>query len=207
LSHSSTKVVSTLTTCRMMILQLIFFFVVFANAHELVAPCDDDDMSELHKDELSSMHMFKMFVDSGGNLLQLPDLAIIASDDYNQDHGAKYSRIGAAQVDGKAHGWCSKEKKHSSHIMVDLTTSSMVTGVATQGRGDNPHWVKRYSIETSENGQEWIDHGNFAGNFDSDTICQSRLEHPVLARFVKLTVVEFESHPCMKWDVLTYNKL
>jgi len=188
-----------------MTLKLTFLFIVFAKDHELVAPCDNDDKSELQMAELGLMQIFKMFADSGGELLKLPDKALSSSDAIADDHSAIYSRIGVPQVTGKAHGWCAKG--HSSHIMVDLTTSLVVTGVATQGRGDsNTQWVKKYSIETSENGAEWIDHGIFVGNFDSDTICQSRIEHPVLARFVKLSVLEYNAHPCLRWDVLTYNK-
>jgi len=185
---------------------LIFLFVVFAKAHELVAPCDNDDESELHQAVHGSMQIFKMFVDSSGELLKLPDDALTSSDEYSDNHGAIYSRIGAAKVDKKAHGWCAKDSQ-PSHILVDLTTSLMVTGVATQGRGDSSsQWVEKYSIETSENGVEWINHGIFVGNFDSETICYSRIEHPVVARFVKLSVKEYYGHPCLRWDVLTYNE-
>merc|ERR1711920_903205 len=96
-----------------------------------------------------------------------------------------------------------------NEIMVDLTKSRLVTGVATQGRGDAVHqqWVTKYSIKTSENGKEWMDHESFGGNFDPETICQSRFDHPVLARYVKLNVVNYHNYPCLRWDVLAYKKL
>jgi len=189
----------------MKILEVIFFFIVFTESHELVAPCDYIEEMELHKDELSGMQLMKMFHDSVGVLLKLPDEAITASDEYNENHSPIYSRIGAPRIDGKSHAWCGK-KGEPNEIMVDLTTSLMVTGVATQGRGDVKQWVIRYSIDTSENGEVWTTHGIMVGNFDSDTICRSRLKHPVLARFVKLSVLEYFSLPSLRWDVLTYNK-
>merc|ERR1719285_566995 len=115
-----------------MILKLILFFIVFAKKNELVVPCDDDYKSDLFKDELGFLQMFQMFFDSSGEILNLPDEAITSSDAHSPNHAPKYSRMGVPKVDGKSHGWCAKDIK-SSHIMVDLTTSSMVTGVATQG--------------------------------------------------------------------------
>merc|ERR1711920_235898 len=106
-----------------------------------------------------------------------------------------------------SHAWCGLAGG-TNEIMVDLTTPTLVTGVATQGRGDDhAQWVTKYSIETSENGFTWIAHGVFSGNFDVETICYSRLEHPVFARFVKLNVLLYEDHPSMRWDVLAYKKL
>jgi len=191
--------------CRMKILEVMFFFIVFTESHELVAPCGYIEEIELHKDELSGMKLLKMFHDSVGVLLKLPDEAITASDEHHENFSPIYSRIGAPPVAGKSHGW-SGQVGEPNEIMVDLTTSLMVTGVATQGRGDSKQWVTKYSIDTSENGEVWTAHGTFVGNFDRDTICRSRLKHPVLARFVKLSVVEYHIHPSLRWDVLTYNK-
>jgi len=160
---------------------------------------------ELHKDELSGMQLIKMFHESVGVILKLPDEAITASDEHNENHGPIYSRIGAPRLSGKSHAWVGKIGE-PNEIMVDLTTSLMVTGVATQGRGDATQWVTKYSIDTSENGEVWTAHGIFVGNFDRDTICRSRLKHPMLARFVKLSVVEYLNNPSLRWDVLTYNK-
>merc|ERR1711920_325373 len=198
--------VSTYTICRMKILEVIFFFIVFTESHELLAPCDDDDDIEIHKEEFSGMQLMKMFYDSVGVLLNLPDEALTATDEHNANHSPIYSKIGAPHVSGKSQAWCAKVGE-PNEIMVDLTTSMLVTGVATQGRGDrSTQWVPKYSIDTSENGYDWIDHGTFGGNFDSDTICRSRLKYPVPARYVKLSVLDYKDHPCLRWDVLTYNK-
>jgi len=187
-------------------LKVISLFVILAQANELVAPLDYDNKGALHWDEFRSVQLLRMFQDSVGVLLNLPDDAITSSDEHNENHRAIYSRIGAGHVVGKSHAWCGKIGG-TNEIMVDMTTSSLVTGVATQGRGDTTHqWVTKYLIETSENGHEWRDHGIFKGNFDDETICQSRFEYPVIARFVKLSVVKYESNPCMRWDVLIYKK-
>lgn len=189
-----------------MVLKVISFFVVLVQGYELAAPCDSDDKSVPDLDEFGSLQLLRMFEDSVGLLYDLPDDALTASAEYDANHGAIYSRIGVDKVDGKSHGWCGKVGEQNE-ITVDLTKSFLVTGVATQGRGDAQRRVTKYSIKTSEDGEEWIDHGSFGGNFDYQTICQSRFDHPVLARYVKLNVVGHQGQPCLRWDVLAYKKL
>jgi len=183
-----------------MVLKAFCFFVALSVAHELVTQYDHDH-NELHMDELSITQLLRMFYDSNGVVMGLPDDSFTANLEYNDKHGAIYSRIGAAQVDGMAQAWCGKTGKNNE-ITVDLTTSALVTGVATQGRGDHNGWVTRYSIATSENGVIWQKHGNFMGNFDQETICHSRFERPVAARFVKLSVLEHKMMACLRWDIL-----
>merc|ERR1719193_2903607 len=65
--------------------------------------------------------------------MKLTDGSLSATGSYNADYGPQYARIGAPQVSGKAHGWAGK--KTGDAITVDLTSSYVVTGVATQGRG------------------------------------------------------------------------
>merc|ERR1719221_800386 len=142
-----------------------------------------------------------MFRASTGIVGTLPDSALTTSHTHSDKHHLMYVRIGDEQVTGKAHGWCGVLGS-ANEITVDLTTSHIVTGIATQGRGDSNHWVTDYSVETSEDGHNWMVHGMFRGNFDRDTICRRRFDTPVLASFVKFTVENFYGHPCMRLDVL-----
>jgi len=85
-----------------------------------------------------------------------------------------------------------------------MKTSHIVTGVATQGRADAVQYVTRYSVEVSESGTKWESFGNFVGNFDNLSVTRVRFKKPVLARFVKFTVLKHHSHPSMRVDVLVY---
>jgi len=184
-----------------MVLKVFFFFVTFSLAHELVSKDDYDYKRDPHIDELSITQLLRMFYDSNGVVLSLPNGAFTASGTLDKNHAAIYSRIGAPRVEGKAHSWCGT-RAYTDEITVDLTVSALVTGVATQGRGDAPRWVTRFSVATSENGHDWLKQGTFVGNFDQETICHSRFKRPVAARFVKLTTLEWEVTNCMRWDVL-----
>merc|ERR1712142_489475 len=127
---------------------------------------------------------------------------------FDAKHGAIYARIGAPHVSGKSHGWCGKGVMGGAmgeEVTVDLTTSYIVTGVATQARGGSTQWVERYTVYTSEDGHDWKAQGNFRGNFDKSTICRRRFQKPVLASFVKFKVLEVHNHACMRLDVLVHN--
>jgi len=161
--------------------------------------------SGMHMKELSIIQLLAIFHDSVGVVQTLPDEAFTCPVKVNADHGCEYARIGRDKVVGKSHGWCGKGGEDNK-IIVDMTTSFMVTGVATQGRGDCcDQWVTSYVIETSEDGHHWQKHGRFEGNFDRDTICESRLDLPVLARLVKLGEMEYHNLACMRLDVLVYH--
>merc|ERR1719466_254291 len=148
------------------------------------------------------LELYGMFYRSSGIVMSLPDGALTSSEDNSVDYAIIYGRIGAEKVSGKAHAWCGKPDGEKI-ATVDLTSSYLVTGVATQGRGDAAaQWVTAYSVRTSENGYDWVYQGKFVGNFDPDTICQVRFEKPVIARFVEFTVLEAHGFPCMRFDVL-----
>jgi len=178
--------------------------LALVESHQLVSSDDFFD-SGMHMKELSIIQLLAIFHDSVGVVQTLPDEAFTCPVKANADHGCEYARIGRDKVDGKSHGWCGK-RGENNEITVDMTTSFMVTGVATQGRGDCcDMWVTSYSIETSEDGHDWQKHGRFEGNFDRDTICESRLDLPVLARLVKLSEMEYYELACMRLDVLVYH--
>jgi len=187
-----------------MTVKFIVHLLVLAAAHQLVAPDNDfyDDGNKI--DELTIFQLLGLFRSSNGIVEYLPDGAFSASKEFNGDHAAFYARIGRDHVKGKSHAWCSGYSM-GEEITVDLTTSYLVTGVATQGRGDHSGMVTSYSVETSEDGHRWIAQGRFRGNFDKTTICRRRFNKPVLASFVKFTVLDFKDMSCMRLDVLFHN--
>jgi len=185
-------------------MRFLYILLGLAAANQLVAPNHDYSDHGIKIKELNIFQLIAMFRSSSGITKDLPDGAFSASAQYNADHGAIYARIGVPKVSGKSHAWCGSSKP-GAEITVDLTTSHVVTGVATQGRGDGSQWVTRYSVETSENGHKWENQGIFLGNFDKNTICRRRFKKPVLASFVKFKVLNFVAYGSMRVDVLVHN--
>jgi len=185
-------------------ISIILYSVLQVQAHELVVPVYHNDDIGKGGSESSFMELYTLFSKSHGIIFDLPDKSFTATSEPHKSHAAKDAKIDEAGVHGKRNGWHGT-KGVANVLTVDMKTSYLVTGVATQGRGDYPQWVKRFSVRTSENGSKWVSQGAFIGNFDHKSICRVRFKSPVLARFVSFTVLEFHDQPCMRVDVLVYD--
>jgi len=187
-----------------MILSIILFYFIQIKANELIAPAVQDHDSVWRKhvnDVVIQQQLLGLFSRSTGILSELPDPAITATFWHNSNHLPKYVRIKKDNVVSSP--YYAGKKGQVNTITVDLTSSYIVTGVVTQA-GSSTQWVTKFSVETSENGYFWRSLGNFVGNFDGITVCYSRFDKPVVARFLKLTVLEYRWHPSIGLDVLVY---
>uniref|UniRef100_A0A3B3BW99 Contactin associated protein like 3 n=1 Tax=Oryzias melastigma TaxID=30732 RepID=A0A3B3BW99_ORYME len=81
--------------------------------------------------------------------------------------------------------------------MVDLGRRTQITAVATQGRYGSSDWVTAYLLLFSDTGHNWIQHrqedslGAFQGNSNADFVVQYKLEQPVIARYLRLTPLDW----------------
>lgn len=175
-----------------MILSIVLSCIMLIKAHELEAP----DSDRRKHNEIAMMQLFEFYSGSHGVVHTLPDEAFSATD-WHSSHVPSHIRIGSAKY------W--EGKNGGTHaVTVDLTSLSLVTGMATEGMSST-QYVTQYSVMTSKNGLTWRSHGVFVGNFDGKTMCKVQFDRPVFARFVKLTVVKFSTCPCMRLDVLVYD--
>jgi len=91
-------------------------------------------------------------------------------------------------------------------MSIDLGTQMRVAGVMLQGRNANcdcSQWLTRVKIDTSNDNLNWILHGEFAGSTDADSKIQLFIQNPMVARFVRISVVSISGHASARWDVLT----
>jgi len=187
-----------------MIFSIILYSVLQVQAHELVAPVYHNHDISQDGSELSVMQLYALFSKSRGIIHDLPDGSLTATATHSSDFLPKYARIDETEVYGNGIAWAGI-KGSLNELAVDMKTSYVVTGVAVQGRADGKQWVKRFSVLTSENGTKWVSQGTFNGNFDHLSVCRVRFKSPVLARFVKFTVLDYYNHPSMRVDVLVYD--
>jgi len=187
-----------------MIFSIILYSVLQVQAHELVAPVYHNHDIGQNGSELSVTQLIALFSKSRGIIHDLPDGSLTATGSHSSPYLPKYARIDETEVRGNGVAWAGITGSHNV-LSVDMKTSYLVTGVATQGRADLGQWVKRFSVRTSENGTKWVSQGIFNGNFDQLSVCRVRFNSPVLARFVKFTVLDYHHHPSMRVDVLVYD--
>jgi len=187
-----------------MILSIILYCIVQINAHELVPLVYQDDGDNKFKNE--EIQLIRLFSSSRSIISDLPGVAFTATSTHANGHLPQYGRINNSDSRKKENYWAPKSAVLHDALTVDLMTSYLVTGVATQGGTRLSQWVTRYSVHTSEDGLKWISIGTFKGNFDEIHVCQVRFPKPVLARFVKFTVAGYHGHPSLKVDVLIYDQ-
>jgi len=171
-----------------MILSIALSCILLTKAHELAVP---------EHDEFTMTQLYELYSGSHGIVKKLPDKAFTAID-WHPNNPPSNVRIGSTKY------WEGGQKGLAHQITVDLTSLSLVTGIATEGVSLRK-FVTKYTLMTSKNGRTWKAHGSFVGNFDMGTMCKNYLDEPVFARFVKLTVLDFSGCPCMRLDVLVYD--
>ena len=62
--------------------------------------------------------------------------------------------------------------------------------------------ITKFNIKTSINGINWIDQGDYLGNYQELAPVKRKLKRSVIASFVRITTKEYKNHPSMRVDVL-----
>eukprot|EP01012_Entosiphon_sulcatum_P049631 TRINITY_DN6827_c0_g1_i1.p1 TRINITY_DN6827_c0_g1~~TRINITY_DN6827_c0_g1_i1.p1 ORF type:complete len:748 (+),score=107.12 TRINITY_DN6827_c0_g1_i1:63-2306(+) len=105
----------------------------------------------------------------------LPDSSLTASKGRGEDDTAPRARLNITFPKGPS-GWAPKTSDSKQFLQINLTRVVLVTGVATQGRADQDHWVTKYRLEYSADGASWtMQEGIFDGNNDRNTV----VRHPL----------------------------
>uniref|UniRef100_A0A665TRQ5 Contactin associated protein like 3 n=1 Tax=Echeneis naucrates TaxID=173247 RepID=A0A665TRQ5_ECHNA len=96
-----------------------------------------------------------------------------------------------------AGGWSPLSSDRYQWLEVDLGGRTQITAVATQGRYGSSDWLTAYLLMFSDTGHNWKQYrqedniGAFSGNSNADSVVQHKLQHPVIARFVRLIPLDW----------------
>uniref|UniRef100_A0AAX7UKJ0 Contactin associated protein like 3 n=1 Tax=Astatotilapia calliptera TaxID=8154 RepID=A0AAX7UKJ0_ASTCA len=121
-----------------------------------------------------------------------------------------------------AGGWSPLSSDRYQWLEVDLGGRTRITAVATQGRYGSSDWQTAYLLMFSDAGHNWKQYrqegsiGAFAGNSNADSVVQHKLQHQVIARYVRLIPLNWnpngriglrlETYGCpYNSDVLSFN--
>uniref|UniRef100_A0A669B6Z9 Contactin-associated protein-like 4 n=1 Tax=Oreochromis niloticus TaxID=8128 RepID=A0A669B6Z9_ORENI len=121
-----------------------------------------------------------------------------------------------------AGGWSPLSSDRYQWLEVDLGGRTRITAVATQGRYGSSDWQTAYLLMFSDTGHNWKQYrqegsiGAFAGNSNADSVVQHKLQHQVIARYVRLIPLNWnpngriglrlETYGCpYNSDVLSFN--
>ncbi|XP_020911432.2 receptor-type tyrosine-protein phosphatase F isoform X1 [Exaiptasia diaphana] len=122
------------------------------------------------------------------NIAKIPNDKMTSSSHFNTSTPPSNGRLRFTS----GSSWCSNTSDFSPYLQVDLNTSYVICGVATQGDHKSRRWVQTYQIQTSADGIAFTDYKEnnitkvFPGNNDSNTIVQNSLLVGVVGQYVRI---------------------
>ncbi|XP_032410027.1 contactin-associated protein-like 4 [Xiphophorus hellerii] len=112
-----------------------------------------------------------------------------SSSQLSSSHGPGFAKLNRREGAG---GWSPLDSDKYQWLEVDLGGRTQITSVATQGRYGSSDWQTAYQLMFSDTGHNWRQYrwegriGAFPGNSNADSVVQHNLQHPVIARFVRV---------------------
>nr|XP_046258659.1 contactin-associated protein-like 4 [Scatophagus argus] len=109
-----------------------------------------------------------------------------------------------------AGGWSPQSSDGYQWLEVDLGGRTQITAVATQGRYGSSDWLTAYLLMFSDTGHNWRQYreedstGAFPGNSNADSVVQHKLQHPVIARYIRLIPLDWNPNGRIGLRLETY---
>ncbi|XP_017295428.1 contactin-associated protein-like 2b [Kryptolebias marmoratus] len=149
----------------------------------------------------------------------LPYSAFTSSSVYGRGYGAGYAKLNRIQGSG---GWSPLDTDRYQWLQIDLGSRKQVVAIATQGRYSSSDWTSQYQLlysDTQNNWRPYLQDGNiwtFVGNVNAEDVVRHKLDHVILARYVRFIPVvwskegrigvRLEVYGCSYWsDVISFD--
>ncbi|KAM8967283.1 contactin-associated protein-like 2 [Pelodytes ibericus] len=149
----------------------------------------------------------------------LPHQSFRSSSMMYSSYAPGYAKLNRREGSG---GWSPLDSDHYQWLQVDFGNRKQIRSIATQGRYSSSDWVSQYRMLYSDTGRNWKPYhqdGNiwaFLGNVNSDTVVRHDLQHPVIARYVRIVPLDWngegqiglriELYGCPYWaDVMNFD--
>uniref|UniRef100_A0A3B5M2N0 Uncharacterized protein n=1 Tax=Xiphophorus couchianus TaxID=32473 RepID=A0A3B5M2N0_9TELE len=120
-----------------------------------------------------------------------------SSSQLSSSHGPGFAKLNRREGAG---GWSPLDSDKYQWLEVDLGGRTQITSVSTQGRYGSSDWQTAYQLMFSDTGHNWRQYrwegriGAFPGNSNADSVVQHNLQHPVIARFVRVAPLRWNSN-------------
>ncbi|XP_078703536.1 SCO-spondin-like [Branchiostoma floridae x Branchiostoma belcheri] len=104
------------------------------------------------------------------------------------------------------------------YIQVDFLEPTQITSIATQGSGGSAMWVRKFAVQYSADGSEWLDYTEqepleegeqaspepkiFHANTNDNSMVENRLSSTVVARYVRVLPVDWEQAPALRLEFI-----
>ncbi|XP_051276238.1 contactin-associated protein-like 4 isoform X2 [Dicentrarchus labrax] len=130
-----------------------------------------------------------------------------SSSQLSGSHGPGFAKLNRREGAG---GWSPSSSDRYQWLEVDLGERTQITAVATQGRYGSSDWLTAYLLMFSDTGHNWKQYrqedsiGAFPGNSNADSVVQHKLQHTVIARYVRLIPLDWNPNGRIGLRLETY---
>ncbi|XP_069000309.1 contactin-associated protein-like 4 [Embiotoca jacksoni] len=130
-----------------------------------------------------------------------------SSSQLSSSHGPGFAKLNRREGAG---GWSPLSSDRYQWLEVDLGGRTQITAVATQGRYGSSDWQTGYLLMFSDTGHNWKQYrqegtiGAFPGNSNADSVVQHKLQHAVIARYVRLIPLDWNPNGRIGLRLETY---
>ncbi|XP_068423350.1 contactin-associated protein-like 4 [Clinocottus analis] len=137
----------------------------------------------------------------------LPPSSFRSSSQLSGSHGPGYAKLNRREGAG---GWSPQSSDRYQWLEVDLGVRTHIAAVATQGRYGSSDWLTAYLLMFSDAGHNWKQYRQeegieaFPGNTNADSVVQHKLQHPVVARYVRLVPLDWNANGRIGLRLETY---
>ncbi|XP_075960283.1 contactin-associated protein-like 4 [Anarhichas minor] len=130
-----------------------------------------------------------------------------SSSQLSGSHGPGFAKLNRREGAG---GWSPLSSDRYQWLEVDLGGRTHITAVSTQGRYGSSDWLTAYLLMFSDTGHNWKQYRQedsieaFPGNSNADSVVQHKLQHPVIARYVRLLPLDWNPNGRIGLRLETY---
>ncbi|XP_029690967.1 contactin-associated protein-like 4 [Takifugu rubripes] len=123
-----------------------------------------------------------------------PSSSFRSSSQVSGSHGPEFAKLNRREGAG---GWSPLTSDTHQWLEVDLGERLQVTAVSTQGRYGSSDWLTVYLLMFSDTGHNWRQYRQedsvrvFPGNSNADSVVLHKLQHAVIARYIRIVPLDW----------------
>ena len=131
------------------------------------------------------------------------DGKITSSSQYDSNHSVKGCKLNKTMPSGQSSAWCAgNNDRENPWIQVDLGSEYWINAVSLQGRADGNQYVTKFRIKYSRTDENHLRNLDvFEGNKDNTSVVKVYFKEPVLAKIIRLYVMEYHEYPSLRWEL------
>ncbi|CAB3983146.1 EGF-like repeat and discoidin I-like domain-containing 3, partial [Paramuricea clavata] len=135
---------------------------------------------------------------------EIPDSQILASSEYDANHGAVNSRLNFRAQGRRQGAWSSRRNDLNQWLQVNFVRQATVNEILTQGRSNADQCVTSYSVSYSNDGLNFFAYRVngvvkvFRGNRDRSIVVRQSVSPVIVTKYIRIHPKQWHGHISMR---------